>query len=95
MYTAVIDLTVVYELFFKKSAQRTFPEQWECWIHGLKAKILIYLPLCIWSKCMVMEKRLAEQVNSRNKIARGMSDILKDMSIFHTLIKYKSVMSIK
>ena len=44
---------------------------------------------------MVMEKRLAEQVNSRNKIARGMSDILKDMSIFHTLIKYKSVMSIK
>ena len=60
MYTAVIDLTVVYELFFKKSAQRTFPEQWECWVHGLKAKILIYLPLCIYGVFEILHKKIAE-----------------------------------
>lgn len=43
-----------------------------------------------------MSKRLAKQINIRNNIARGMSNIIvRDMSIFHTATKYKSVMSIK
>lgn len=43
-----------------------------------------------------MKKRLAKQISIRNNSARGMSNIiLRDISIFHTITKYKSLMSVK